>query len=103
MAKQTDSTAETLRLELQSLADTLEEVLKSSADKPKEELEKLKSKAEGVLKDTRDRLSQTGGKIVDQTKEIACQADGYVHDKPWTSVGIGAAVGVILGVLLTRR
>ncbi|MEZ1649279.1 YqjD family protein, partial [Enterobacter hormaechei] len=25
------------------------------------------------------------------------------RDNPWTGVGIGAAVGVVLGVLLTRR
>lgn len=48
-----DSNAENLRAELKSLADTLEEVLNSSTDKPKAELEKLRSKAEGALKDPR--------------------------------------------------
>ncbi|EBH8237750.1 DUF883 family protein, partial [Salmonella enterica subsp. enterica serovar Agona str. SL483] len=27
----------------------------------------------------------------------------YVRENPWTGVGIGAAVGLVLGVLLTRR
>ncbi|KAE9776605.1 DUF883 family protein, partial [Escherichia coli] len=27
----------------------------------------------------------------------------YVRENPWTGVGIGAAVGVVLGVLLSRR
>ena len=38
-----------------------------------------------------------------QTKEIAGKADNYVRENPWTGVGIGAAVGVVLGVLLARR
>ncbi|MEN1450914.1 DUF883 family protein, partial [Escherichia coli] len=27
----------------------------------------------------------------------------YVRENPWTGVGIGAAIGVVLGVLLSRR
>ena len=91
-----DSNAENLRAELKSLADTLEEVLNSSTDKPR-------SKAEGALKETRARLSDAGDKLASQTKQIAGQADDYVRDNPWTGIGIGAAVGVVLGVLLARR
>ncbi len=31
------------------------------------------------------------------------RADEYVRENPWTGVGIGAAIGVVLGVLLSRR
>jgi ElaB/YqjD/DUF883 family membrane-anchored ribosome-binding protein len=98
-----DSNAENLRAELKSLADTLEEVLNSSTDKPKAELEKLRSKAQDALQGTRARLSDAGDKLASQTKQIAGQADDYVRDNPWTGIGIGAAVGVVLGVLLARR
>lgn len=63
----------------------------------------LRGKAESLLKDTRSRLSDTGDKLAHHSKEIAGRADDYVHDKPWTGVGIGAAVGVVIGVLLARR
>ena len=79
-----DNATENLRAELKSLADTLEEVLSSSGDKSKEEMSKIRSKAE-------------------QTREAAAKADNYVRENPWTGVGIGAAVGVVLGVLLSRR
>lgn len=92
-----------LRAELKSLADTLEEVLSSSGDKSKEELTKLRSKAERALKESRYRLTETGEVIARQTREAASRADDYVKENPWTGVGIGAAVGVVLGVLLTRR
>ncbi|MDC9589193.1 YqjD family protein [Xenorhabdus sp. XENO-10] len=95
--------SEDLRAELQSLADTLEEVLNDSGEKSKAELEKLRSKAEKMLKDARHALNDANDKLVDQTKEIAGHADNYVRDNPWTGIGIGAAVGVVLGVLLSRR
>jgi ElaB/YqjD/DUF883 family membrane-anchored ribosome-binding protein len=98
-----DSNAENLRAELKSLADTLEEVLNTSTDKSKAELEKLRAKAEDTLKGTRARLSDAGDKLANQTKQMACQADNYVHQNPWTGIGIGAAVGIVLGVLLARR
>lgn len=98
-----DTTSENLRAELKSLADTLEEVLNSSADKSKEEVSKLRSKAEQALKESRYRLGETSDALAKQTREAAARADEYVRDNPWTGVGIGAAVGVVLGVLLTRR
>lgn len=98
-----DTTSEHLRAELQSLADTLEEVLNSSTDKSKEELSKLRSKAERVLQESRHRLGETGDELARQTREAATRADEYVRENPWTGVGIGAAIGVVLGVLLARR
>ncbi|MDC9594511.1 DUF883 family protein [Xenorhabdus sp. IM139775] len=95
--------SEDLRVELQSLADTLEEILNNAGDKPKAELEKLRSKAEKMLKDARVTLSEASDKWVGQTKEMAGHADNYVRENPWTGVGIGAAIGVVLGVLLARR
>ena len=101
MAK--ENVTDDLRAELKTLADTLEEVLNSSADKSKEEMGKLRSKAESALKESRARLGETSEAILRQTRETAARADDYVRESPWTGVGIGAAVGLVLGVLLSRR
>lgn len=98
-----DTTSEHLRAELKSLGDTLEEVLSASTDKSKTELEKLRGKAEKALKESRHRLGETSDIIAKQTREAAAKAEGYVRENPWTGVGIGAAVGVVLGILMTRR
>ncbi|MCT7423526.1 hypothetical protein N4A85_25660, partial [Escherichia coli] len=45
----------------------------------------------------------SGDALAIQTRVAAGRADLYVRDNPWTGVGIGAAIGVVLGVLLTRR
>lgn len=99
-----EHTTEHLRAELKSLSDTLEEVLSSSGEKSKEELSKIRSKAEQALKQSRYRLGETGDAIAKQTRvTAAARADEYVRENPWTGVGIGAAIGVVLGVLLSRR
>ncbi|POP44001.1 hypothetical protein CHU32_15175 [Superficieibacter electus] len=101
MAK--DTNTDHLRAELKSLTDTLEEVLSSSGDKSKEEISKLRSKAERALKDSRKSLGETGDALAKQTRVAAERTDEYVRENPWASVGIGAAIGVVLGVLLARR
>ena len=97
-----EHTTEHLRAELKSLSDTLEEVLSSSGEKSKEELSKIRSKAEQALKQSRYRLGETGDAIAKQTRVAAARADEYVRENPWTGVGIGAAIGVVLGVLLAH-
>ena len=72
-------------------------------EKSKEELSKIRSKAEQALKQSRYRLGETGDAIAKQTRVAAARADEYVRENPWTGVGIGAAIGVVLGVLLSRR
>lgn len=98
-----DTNTEHLRAELKSLADTLEEVLNTSGSKSKEELSKLRSKAERALHESRHRLGETSDIIAKQTREAAGKAEDYVRENPWTGVGIGAAIGVVLGVLMSRR
>ncbi|KNC12166.1 hypothetical protein AC791_02175 [Klebsiella sp. RIT-PI-d] len=98
-----DNNTDHLRAELKSLTDTLEEVLSSSGDKSKEEMSKLRSKAERALKDSRRSLGETGDALAKQTRVAAERTDEYVRENPWASVGIGAAIGVVLGVLVARR
>lgn len=101
MAK--DTTSEHLRAELKNLADTLEEVLSSTGDKSKTELDKLRHKAREALDTSRERLGESGERLAQSTREAAHKADDYVRENPWHGVGIGAAVGVVIGILLSRR
>ena len=99
-----EHTTEHLRAELKSLSDTLEEVLSSSGEKSKEELSKIRSKAEQALKQSRYRLGETGDAIAKQTGVSRRRVPmSMCVQNPWTGVGIGAAIGVVLGVLLSRR
>jgi ElaB/YqjD/DUF883 family membrane-anchored ribosome-binding protein len=34
---------------------------------------------------------------------VAAAADDYVHDSPWTAIGIAAAAGMLIGFLAARR
>ena len=41
--------------------------------------------------------------LLEKTKQAARATDDYVHDNPWQAVGVAAAIGLALGVLIGRR
>lgn len=89
--------------DLTLLSETLEEVLQGSGDPADQKYVELKARAEQALHDVKNRVSQASDTYYYRTKQAVCQADDFVHDKPWQGVGIGAAVGLVLGLLLARR
>ena len=101
MFKKTDKVEKNINQDVTLLADTLDEVLQSAGDKSKDELDKIRSKAQGVLRETRARFNSE--KLSQQARDAAATANDYVKDNPWYGVGAGAAVGIVIGVLLGRR
>ena len=76
--------------DLTLLSETLEEVLRSSGD-PADQ------------KYVKKRVSQASDSYYYRAKQAVYRADDYVHEKPWQGIGVGAAVGLVLGLLLARR
>ncbi|MBY5930684.1 DUF883 family protein [Halomonas sp. DP8Y7-3] len=106
-AASSSASTEQLRADLKQLSTTLEDLLSATADDSSEAVKEWRSKAEARLKDTRARLEATGERVYRQTRDSVTEqvdaCDRYVHDNPWKSIGIGAAAGVVIGMLLGRR
>lgn len=88
--------------DLALLSDTLEEVLRASGDPADQKYIELKEKAEQALNDVKARISHASDSYYYRTKKAVYCADDYVHEKPWQGIGIGAAVGLVIGLLLRR-
>ena len=88
----TGANTDQLKEDLRHLSQTVEELLHASAEDSRES-----------MKEARARLSAQGDRLAAGARESVDCADRYVHDNPWTSVGIGAAAGVVVGMLLGRR
>ena len=88
------------------LADTLDDLLKSYGSKAKDDVEGARSRAETLLKETRAKL-HGHNRVTQAVRETGTRVDTYVRDKPWHGVGIGTALGVLIGALIvtgtTRR
>ena len=55
------------------------------------------------LKYAKTRLAEAEQRVVEKAKQAAQATDHYVHENPWTAVGVAAAVGMLIGFLAARR
>ena len=89
--------------DLALLSETREEVLRSSGDPADQKYIELKARAEQALHEVKARVSNASDNYYYRAKQAVYRADDYVHEKPWQGVGVGAAAGLVLGLLLARR
>lgn len=68
-----------------------------------EELKAAKAKFESTLATAKTSLIEIEETVVERTKVAAKVTDEYVKDNPWKSVGLGAAIGVVIGMLIARK
>ena len=89
--------------DLSLLSETLEEVLRSSGDPADQKYLELKARAEQALHEVKARVSNASDTYYYRARQAVSRADDYVREKPWQGIGVGAAAGLILGLLLARR
>ncbi|MDX1669613.1 MAG: YqjD family protein [Limnobacter sp.] len=80
-----------------------EDLLKAAASSSGERAVELREKAMVSLRRAKEAMSDAQTAVVDKTKAAAKATDDYVHDHPWKAVGIAAAVGFVLGLIINRR
>jgi ElaB/YqjD/DUF883 family membrane-anchored ribosome-binding protein len=102
MAKQqisTDKLMQDLRLVMQDA----EELLKATAGQAGEKVSAARARAEDSIRMAKEALGEIGEDALERTRDAAASADEYVHRNPWTAVGIAAGIGLVVGLLLSRK
>jgi ElaB/YqjD/DUF883 family membrane-anchored ribosome-binding protein len=69
----------------------------------KEDLESITDQIHDGIEKGRYTLSQLQTAVADRTRYAAESTDQMVHDNPWAAIGVAAAVGVLIGLLMPRR
>ena len=84
------------------ISDT-EELLRATAGAAGEKAGELRERIAIRLRDAKERLADLEAALVDKTKAAARATDDFVHEEPWKAVGVAAALGLALGVLIGSR
>ena len=80
-----------------------EEMLKRAATETGDKARDLRSQVETKLLRAKLSLQELEGHAIDKAKAAARATDDYVHDNPWQAIGVAAAVGIVVGLLMNRR
>lgn len=80
-----------------------EEMLRATANQTGEKVAELRERISGRLRDAKVRIADAEEVLADRAKAAARATDDFVHEQPWKAVGVAAALGLALGVLIGRR
>lgn len=105
-----DATTPTLKDDQKRLADDFkavlndaEDLLRHAARDAGDGYNEARNRLEQSLKVARGELESAEQALMDGARRAGRAADSYVHSHPWESVGIGAGIGLLLGMLIARR
>lgn len=97
-----EGSADKLVSDLKALIDDAEELLRATASQAGEQVAAVRRRIEASLKDGKETLADAEELLYDKTRDAAEAAHDYVQKNPWSAVGIAAAVGLALGLLIRR-
>ena len=89
--------------DLKIVISDAEELLRATASTAGEKVVAAREKVQDSLQRAKVKLAEVEDVIIDSGKQAARATDEYVHENPWRAVGIAAGIGVIIGMLISRR
>ena len=89
--------------EFHSFVADVEDLVTSTTPLTAEDLARAKEKLRHRVTAVKASLETMRSDVTDQARQTAAATNHYVHENPWKSAGIGAAVGLLLGFILARR
>lgn len=96
-------TKDKLVADLRVVMADAEELLRVTASQAGEKAAAARERIQASLSAARVKLTDAERLALDKAKQTAKATDEYVHENPWTAVGIAAGIGLVLGVLISRR
>jgi len=97
------NTSEQFIDDLQTVIKDAEVLLENASSPLGEEFKSAKARFEGALQNAKDEARRLERLVVNKTKDAINTTDNYVKDHPWQAVGLGAAVGLVIGLLISRK
>ena len=101
--KEFDRAGSRIAADFRAMIADSEDLLKAAATMSGDGLAAARAKFEAKVSRAKIALADASQPMFDKTRESAAAVNGYVHDNPWSAVGVAAAAGVLVGFLAAKR
>ncbi|OWW20236.1 DUF883 family protein [Noviherbaspirillum denitrificans] len=89
--------------DLQLIVKDAEDLLRSTGQQVDEGYRTARARFESTLSNARSNLGDLEERVAEGTRDAIDATQQYVKENPWQAVGIGAAAGLVIGLLIGRR
>jgi ElaB/YqjD/DUF883 family membrane-anchored ribosome-binding protein len=96
------STLKTTRSDMKTLVKDAQELFREATSATGERADELRNRGLQLL-DNAVKAHEVQTAAIETGKELAEKTDDYVHENPWRAVAISAGVGVLVGLLISRK
>ena len=80
-----------------------EDLVKATASQTGERIERVRTKAEESLRTARERLQIAGDDLGARVHDAAADLNDEVRNHPWATAGVAAGIGLLVGILVSRK
>ena len=80
-----------------------ESLLRATAAQTGDKVQEVRARAEESVRQAKERLEGVEEEALEHARVLAGEADQYVRGNPWQAVGVAAGIGLVLGLLMSRR
>ena len=80
-----------------------EDLLRATANQAGEKIAVARERIQESLQQAKVKLAETEAMVSERARQAARYTDDYVHENPWSAIGIAAGIGLLLGLLMSRR
>lgn len=97
------SNIKTVRNDMKTLVKDAQELFHEAALASGGKAEELRAKGLELLDVAMEKAQELQAVAVEKGKVAAHSTDEFVHEHPWKAVGIAAGVGLLVGLLISRK
>lgn len=85
------------------LIDDTEALVMATATHAGEKIVDIRSRTQQAVANLKPQLARLETVAAARVKSSVSEADAYIHENPWTAIGMAAGLGLVIGMLIGRR
>jgi ElaB/YqjD/DUF883 family membrane-anchored ribosome-binding protein len=89
--------------QLGKFLDDVEDLIRHVTPLQDLDIARARQRVESSINTVRDTAQRNIHRTVESTKAAAKATDSFVHDSPWTAIGIAAIAGVVVASVIRSR
>jgi ElaB/YqjD/DUF883 family membrane-anchored ribosome-binding protein len=103
IADQVDDVVQRKSSQLGKFLDDVEDLIRHISPIDNADITRARQKVESSINSVRNVAGRSVHQAIDSTKAAAKKTDTFVHESPWTAIGIAAVAGLVIASVMRSK